>query len=68
MSGKFVGAEQRDPQLPTSVLMPSAVADITDAGMRATWETAGLEAAGRRPHFSTLSFGGRHRAVNRLHP
>ena len=28
----------RDPTLPTSVPMPSAVEDITDAGMRAMWE------------------------------
>ena len=27
--------EERDPQLPTSVPLPSAVEDITDAGMRA---------------------------------
>ena len=33
--------EQRDPQLPTSVPMPSAVEDITDAGMRAMWERDG---------------------------
>tara|TARA_B110000046_G_scaffold174491_1_gene198286 strand:- start:335 stop:604 length:270 start_codon:yes stop_codon:yes gene_type:complete len=33
--------EQRDPQLPTSVPMPSAVADIMDAGMRAMWERDG---------------------------
>ena len=30
--------EERDPQLPTSVPMPTAVEDITDAGMRAMWE------------------------------
>ena len=30
--------EERDPQLPTSVPMPSTVEDITDAGMRAMWE------------------------------
>ena len=30
--------EERDPQLPTSVPLPSAVEDITDAGMRAMWE------------------------------
>jgi hypothetical protein len=30
--------EERDPQLPTSVPMPSHVEDITDAGMRALWE------------------------------
>ena len=30
----------RDPTLPTSVPMPSAVEDITDAGMRAMWEQA----------------------------
>ena len=28
----------RDPTLPTTVPMPSAVEDITDAGMRAMWE------------------------------
>ena len=41
--GKWVKAdgEQRDPQLPTSVPMPSAVEDISDAGMRAMWETHG---------------------------
>ena len=32
--------EQRNPQLPTSVPMPSAVEDITNAGMRAMWEEA----------------------------
>lgn len=36
-------AEQRNPQLPTSVPMPSAVEDITDAGMRAMWEASGSE-------------------------
>ena len=30
--------EERDPQLPTSVPMPSAVSQITDAGMRAMWD------------------------------
>ena len=30
--------EERDPKLPTSVPMPSAVEDITDAGMRAMWD------------------------------
>ena len=30
--------EERNPQLPTSVPMPSHVEDITDAGMRAMWE------------------------------
>ena len=30
--------DERDPTLPTSVPMPSAVEDITDAGMRAMWE------------------------------
>lgn len=30
----------RDPALPTTVPMPSAVEDITDAGMRAMWEQA----------------------------
>ena len=42
-NGKFVRAdgEQRDPQLPTSVPMPRAVEDITDAGMRAMWEGEG---------------------------
>ena len=34
-------AEQRDPQLPTTVRMPRAVEDITDAGMRAMWEMNG---------------------------
>ena len=45
--GKWVKAddEQRDPQLPTSVPMPSAVEDITDAGMRAMWEANGSEGA-----------------------
>ena len=28
----------RDPTLPTTVPMPSAIEDITDAGMRAMWE------------------------------
>ena len=39
-NGKFMRAdgEQRDPQLPTTVPMPSAIEDITDAGMRAMWE------------------------------
>ena len=32
--------EQRNPQLPTSMPMPSAVEDITHAGMRAMWEEA----------------------------
>ena len=38
--GKFCAAdsEQRDPQLPSSVPMPSAVEDINHAGMRAMWE------------------------------
>jgi len=41
-NGKFMcDGEQRDPQLPTSVPMPSAVEDITDAGMRAMWEIDG---------------------------
>ena len=42
-SGKFMhaGGEQRDPQLPTTVPMPRAVEDITDAGMRAMWEMDG---------------------------
>ena len=35
------GGEQRDPQLPTTVPMPRAVEDITDAGMRAMWEMDG---------------------------
>lgn len=41
-NGKFVprDGEQRNPQLPTSVPMPSAVEDITNAGMRAMWEEA----------------------------
>ena len=41
--GKWVKAdgEQRDPQLPTTVPMPRAVEDITDAGMRAMWEMDG---------------------------
>ena len=41
--GKWVKAdgEQRDPQLPTTVPMPRAVEDITDAGMRALWEAEG---------------------------
>ena len=41
--GKWVKAdgEQRDPQLPTTVPMPCAVEDITDAGMRAMWEMDG---------------------------
>jgi hypothetical protein len=39
--------EQRDPQLPTSVPMPSAVEDITDAGMRAMWDADGPEGAAR---------------------
>ena len=30
--------EERDPQLPTSVPMPSAVEDVADPGMRAMWE------------------------------
>ena len=30
----------RDSALPTSVPMPGAVEDITNAGMRAMWETA----------------------------
>ena len=46
-NGKFVRAdgEQRDPQLPTTVPMPRAVEDITDAGMRAMWEADGTENA-----------------------
>ena len=42
-NGKFMRAdgEQRDPQLPTTVPMPRAVEDITDAGMRAMWEAEG---------------------------
>ena len=42
-NGRFVAAgdKPRDPQLPTSVPMPSAVEDITDAGMRAMWEVEG---------------------------
>ena len=35
---KLENEQERDPQLPTSVPMPSAVEDITDAGMRALWE------------------------------
>ena len=35
---KKAAAGKRDPQLPTSVPMPSAVDDITVAGMRAMWE------------------------------
>ena len=44
-NGKFAprDSEQRNPQLPTSVPMPSAVEDITNAGMRAMWEADGLE-------------------------
>ena len=46
-SSKWVksDAEQRDPQLPTSVPMPSAVDNITDAGMRAMWEADGSQGA-----------------------
>ena len=66
MSGKFVGAEQRDPQLPTSVPMPSVIEDIADAGMRAMWETAGSvqqsPAQQGRPHFPW------DRTVSILHP
>ena len=35
---KKAAADKRDPKLPTSVPMPSAVADITVGGMRAMWE------------------------------
>ena len=34
--------EQRNPQLPTSVPLPSNIEDITDPGMRAMWEAEGL--------------------------
>ena len=46
-NGKFVrrDGEQRDPQLPTTVPMPHAVEDITDAGMRAMWEAEGSKRA-----------------------
>jgi hypothetical protein len=39
-NGRFasVGEKPRDPALPTSVPMPSAVEDIMDPGMRAMWE------------------------------
>ena len=40
-NGRF--DKPRDPQLPTSVPMPREVEDITDAGMRAMWETDGTE-------------------------
>ena len=42
-NGRFVAAgdKPRDSQLPTSVPMPRAVEDITDAGMRAMWEGEG---------------------------
>ena len=42
-NGRFVsaGEKPRDPQLPTSVPMPSAVEDINDLGMRAMWEADG---------------------------
>lgn len=54
--GRFESApdanKPRDPQLPTSVPMPSAVEDITDAGMRAMWEqeaASGADATGPEP-------------------
>ena len=45
--GKFVSveSEQRNPQLPTSVTMPTAVEDIRNAGMRAMWDADGSEDA-----------------------
>ena len=33
--------EERDPQLPTSVPIPSRIEDIHDPGMRAMWEMDG---------------------------
>ena len=50
--------EERDPQLPTSVPMPSAVDDITDAGMRAMWETDGSRDAASATVPVTVSWGG----------
>ena len=38
--------EERDPQLPTSVPMPSRVEDVTDPGMRAMWEQQQVEIDG----------------------
>ena len=35
------GDKLRNPQLPTSVPMPSAIDDIRDPGMRAMWEAEG---------------------------
>ena len=33
--------EERNPQLPTSVPMPSSIEDICDPGMRAMWDMDG---------------------------
>ncbi len=43
------GQEERNPQLPTSVPMPSAVEDISDVGMRAMWEQGEAAAVEAEP-------------------
>ena len=54
-NGRFVSSSEkpRDPALPTTVPMPSAVEDIVDSGMRAMWEqeaaSADLGSAGPEP-------------------
>ena len=54
-NGRSVSSSEkpRDPALPTTVPMPSAVEDIVDSGMRAMWEqeaaSADLGSAGPEP-------------------
>ena len=47
-NGRFVavGEKPRDPALPTSVPMPSAVEDIMDPGMRTMWEEQTVDGSG----------------------